>query len=156
MTFHCTNVLLYQVESLWQRRKRNIFQEGESNFSWFFPGAKCSFFFPGRNFHFGKPQTNFSGFNEKCQGGNAPPAPPHPPVTSLACGYITCCNIPEQNYKFVVFLWLIMVRPKKKNNCLVVLQCLKKIGLVGWLDFFFFFLLIFFLLHILWVLKLKR
>ena len=42
--------------------KRNIFQRGQSHFSWSFPGMKC--FFPVENSHFGRPETNFSGFEK--------------------------------------------------------------------------------------------
>ena len=49
-------------ERFLQGRKRNIFQRGQSHFSWFFPGVKC--FFPIENSHFGTPTTNFSGFEK--------------------------------------------------------------------------------------------
>ena len=55
-----------------QRGKRNIFQRGQSHFSWFFPGVKC--FFPVKNSHFGRHKTNLF-----C---------PPPPLTPLVCIYL--------------------------------------------------------------------
>ena len=51
------------IQSPLQGGKRNIFQRGQSHFSWFFPSVKC--FFPVENSHFGTPKTNFSGLKSE-------------------------------------------------------------------------------------------
>ena len=43
-------------------RKRNIFQRGQSHFSWFFPVWNA--FSPVEKSHFGRPKTNLSGFEK--------------------------------------------------------------------------------------------
>ena len=77
-----------------QGRKGNIFQRGQSHFSWFFPTVK--WFFPVENSHFGRPKTNFSGFG-KWKGKEK----------KEKKGLSSFCNFSPFHFQFSTFLFSI-------------------------------------------------